>query len=124
MRAQPLAAAGQGQVRLTGMLRDGVVSSKEPDEYVEITNAGSGPQDLTGWRLESEKRGEDDGQVFYFPRGFVLQPGQVCRVYTNEMHPEWCGLSFGHGRGAVWNNSEPDAAVLFDGDGAVVSRWE
>ena len=53
-----------------------------------------------------------------------MQPGQVCRVYTDEVHPEWCGLSFGYGKSGVWNNSEPDAAVLVDGDGAVVSRWE
>ena len=45
-------------------------------------------------------------------------------MYTNEMHPEWCGLSFGHGRSAVWSNTEPDAAVLVDAGGAVVSRWE
>jgi hypothetical protein len=24
----------------------------------------------------------------------------------------------------VWSIGEPDAAVLFDGDGAVVSRWQ
>jgi hypothetical protein len=62
--------------------------------------------------------------VFHFPAGFVMQPGQVCRVYTDELHPGWCGLSFGYGKSGVWNNNEPDAAVLFDGDGAVVSRWE
>ena len=80
-------------------------------------------QDLTGWHLDSE-RGAASGQVFHFPQGFVMQPGQVCRVYTDEVHPEWCGLSFGYGKSGVWNNSEPDAAVLFDGEGAVVSRWE
>jgi len=53
-----------------------------------------------------------------------MPPGQVCRVYTDELHPEWCGLSFGYRKSGVWNNYEPDAAVLFDGDGAAVSRWE
>jgi hypothetical protein len=28
--------------------------------------------------------------------GFAVQPGQVCRVYTNEVHPGWCGFSFGN----------------------------
>ena len=37
---------------------------KEPDEYVEIKNAGSKPQDMTGWRLEGERRGRDNGQIF------------------------------------------------------------
>ena len=110
-------------VQITGLRRDGAINPNEPDEYVEITNQGAVAQDLTGWRLDSE-RGAASGQVFHFPAGFVMQPGQVCRVYTDELHPEWCGLSFGYRKSGVWNNNEPDAAVLFDGDGAVVSRWE
>ena len=108
-------------VQITGMRRDGAINSNEPDEYVEITNQGAVAQDLTGWRLDSE-RGAASGQVFHFPAGLMMQPGQVCRVYTDEVHPEWCGLNFGYGRSGVWNNNEPDAAVLFDGDGAVASR--
>ena len=78
---------------------------------------------MTGWRLDSE-RGAPSGQECHFPPGFVMQPGQICRVYTDEVHAEWRGPSFGYRKSGVWNNSEPDAAVLFDGDGAVVSRWE
>ena len=114
---------GHELVRITGMRRDGAIDPKEPDEYVEINNRGAVALDLTDWRLESE-RGAASGQVFHFPAGFIMQPGQVCRVYTDELHPEWCGLNFGYGRSGVWSNNGPDAAVLFDGDGAVVSRWE
>ena len=110
-------------MQITGLRRDGAINPNEPDEYVEITNQGTVAQDLTGWRLDSE-RGAASGQVFHFPAGFEMQPGQACRVYTDEVHPEWCGLSFGYGKSGVWNNSEPDAAVLFDEDGAGVSRWE
>jgi hypothetical protein len=105
------------------MRRDGAINPNEPDEYVEITNQGTVAQDLTGWRLDSE-RGAAPGQVFGFPAGFVMQPGQVCRVYTDEVHPGWRGLSLGYGRSGVWSNSGPDAAVLIDGDEAMVSRWE
>lgn len=118
--AQPIG----GQIRISGMLRDGLVAQTETDEYVEITNVGDAPVDLTGWRLESERRGQDDGQIFYFPQGFVMQPNQGCRIYTNENHPEWCGLSFGHGRGAVWANNDPDAALLIDADGNIVQRFQ
>ena len=121
--AAPTPAAGHELVQITGMRRDGAINPNEPDEYVEITNQGTVAQDLTGWHLDSE-RGAASGQVFHFPSGLVMQPGQVCRVYTDEVHPEWCGLSFGYRKSGVWSNSEPDAAVLFDGDGAVVSRWE
>lgn len=121
---RPAAPSGSGRVQITGMLRDGVAGRLEPDEYVEIKNVGDAPQVMTDWRLESERRGSDAGQVFYFPEGFAMQPGQVCRVYTNEMHAEWCGLSFGHGQGAVWSNSEPDAVLLYDATGSLVSRWD
>ena len=122
-QAAPTPAAGHDLVQITGLRRDGALNPNEPDEYVEITNQGTVAQDLTGWRLDSE-RGAASGQVFHFPAGFVMQPGQVCRVYTDELHPEWCGLSFEYRKSGVWSNNEPDAAVLFDGDGAVVSRWE
>ena len=121
--AAPTPAAGTRWCRSRACGAMGRSIPNEPDEYVEITNQGAVAQDLTGWRLDSE-RGAASGQVFHFPAGFVMQPGQVCRVYTDEVHPEWCGLSFGYRRSGVWNNNEPDAAVLFDGDGAVVSRWE
>lgn len=119
--APPVAVAGR--IRIIGLLRDGQAGRKEPDEYVEIQNAGAGPQDMTGWRLVSE-RGADDGQVFYFPQGFVMQPGQICRIYTAENHPESCGLSFNYTRTAVWNNSGSDAALLYDAAGSLVGRWD
>ena len=43
---------------------------------------------------------------------FLMQPGQDCRVYTNENHPEWCGFNYGSGS-AIWNNTG-DCAYLED----------
>ncbi len=40
--------------------------------------------------------------VFWFTL-CVMQPGQVCRMYTNEYHPKWCGFSYRSGS-ALWNN--------------------
>lgn len=119
---QPVVAAA-GSVRIIGLLRDGQAGQKEPDEYVEIRNTGTGPQDLTGWRLVSQ-RGAEDGQIYYFPQGFTMQPGQTCRIYTAEIHPETCGLSFNYTRTAVWNNSGSDPALLYDAAGNLVSRWD
>ena len=96
-QAAPTPAAGHELVQISGLRRDGAVNPNEPDEYVEITNQGAVAQDLTGWHLDSE-RGAASGQVFHFPAGFIMQPGQVCRVYTDEVHPEWCRLSFGYRR--------------------------
>ncbi len=49
---------------------DGVVARVESDEYVEITNHGTGPADLSGWRLYAD----DHGQNFTFPSGTRLEP--------------------------------------------------
>lgn len=69
---------------------------------------------LSGWRIVSAR----GGQTYSFP-AFTMQSGQVCRVYTNEVHPEWCGLNWGRGS-AVWNNAG-DRASLLDPGGNVVS---
>ena len=95
---------------------DGVASRQEPDEYVEIVNTGPAEQDLNGWRLVDVS---DDGQTFTFPQ-IVIPAGGRVRVYTNEIHEDWGGLSFGRGT-AIWRNEDPDTAVLYDSDGTLVS---
>jgi hypothetical protein len=84
---------------------------------VEITNLGSEPQDLAGWVLKDISDGYPS---FTFPL-YVLAPGQSIRVYTNEIHLEYGGFSFGYGK-AVWNNSDPDIAALYNAQGQEVSR--
>ena len=98
---------------------DGLVPQTEADEYVEIVNLGSGPQDLAGWKLVDIA---DGSPTFPFP-SYILNPGEVVRVYTNEIHEEWGGFSFGRGS-AIWTNktSEADSAGLFDEAEALVSQ--
>jgi hypothetical protein len=93
------------------------VSSREPDEYVEIVNLGGALQDLNGWRLTDIA--DDERPSFVFPAR-TLEQGDRVRVYTNEVHPESGGFSFQWGL-AVWNNSDPDRAGLFDQAGKLVS---
>ena len=95
---------------------DGVASRQEPDEYVAIANNGSEAQELKGWRLVDVT---DDGPTFTFPQIIIPAGGRV-RVYTNEIHEDWGGLSFGRGT-AIWSNSEPDLAGLYDPAGTLVS---
>lgn len=111
-----LPAASSTDVKITGVNYDGVVARVESDEFAVITNTGSGVINLGGWRLNAG----DPGQDFGFP-SFDLQPGQSCRVYTNEYHPESCGFSFGNGR-AIWNNGG-DCGMLFDNTGVMVSQY-
>ena len=93
---------------------DGQVSRVESDEYAEVKNTGSVVVNLGGWRLNAGAPGQDFG----FP-SFDLQPGQTCRVYTNQDHPGHCGFSFRHGQ-ALWNN-KGDCGYLHDAAGTQVS---
>ena len=104
-------------VQITYIFYDGKVPRAESDEYVEITNLGDQPQDLADWMLKDISEGYPS---FIFP-SYILAPGKSIRVYTDEYHPEWGGFSFEYGR-AIWNNSEPDVAVLYDKQGKEVSR--
>ena len=103
-------------IKITQVFYDGLVSRVESDEYVEITNLGNEPQDLAGWVLKDISEGYP---TFTFP-SYVLAPGASIRVYTNEIHNEWGGFSFGSGK-AVWSNSESDTAALYDAQGHEVS---
>jgi len=111
------ACASGSDIQITYIFYDGLVFQAETDEYVEITNLGNQPQDLAGWMLTDISEGHPS---FIFP-SYILAPSESIRVYTNEYHPEWGGFSFEYGR-AIWNNSEPDVAVLYDKQGKEVSR--
>lgn len=78
--------------------------SQEPDEYVEIRNDDTHSIQLQNWTLE-----DASAHIFTFPN-FVMIPGQVCRVYTNENHPEWCGFNF-ESLSAIWNNTGDTASL-------------
>jgi len=104
-------------VQITYIFYDGLVPRAESDEYVEITNLGDQAQDLAGWMLKDISEGYPS---FTFP-SHVLALGESVRVYTNEYHPEWGGFSFEYGR-AIWSNSEPDVAVLYNKEGKEVTR--
>ena len=108
----------QPDVRIDCILFDGAVPRSESDEYVQITNHGEGAQDLRGWSLSDAS---DNRREFLFHGSHVLGPRETIRVYTNELHDEWGGFSFGVGT-AIWSNQAADTAVLLDADGRVASE--
>ncbi len=111
------ACALASDVQITYIFYDGLVPRAESDEYVEITNLGDKPQGLENWVLMDISEGYPS---FTFPP-YILAPGKSIRVYTNEYHPEWGGFSFEYGR-AIWNNSEPDVAALYNSQDEEVYR--
>ncbi|MBU0494558.1 MAG: lamin tail domain-containing protein, partial [Chloroflexi bacterium] len=110
-----VSSAQTGDVHIADIFRDGAIDPQEPDEYVEIYNADPRPIQLDGWTLRDEAN-----HVFTFPN-YVMPPDQVCRIYTNQDHPEWCGFSYGNGW-AIWNN-DGDCAYLHDSTGTLVDAY-
>jgi len=99
---------------ITTIFYDGA-GSLEPDEYVEIRNDSNNPIQLEGWTLR-----DIANHIYSFPNYSIL-PGQVCRVYTNEHHPDWCGFNYGSGT-AIWNNSG-DCAYLHDNQSNLIDDY-
>ena len=112
----------------------------EPDEYVVIKNLGDSCQEMSDWTLKNITKGFPS---FTFPSGFVLFPGNIIRVYTgfpggpDEIAAAYTYVAgtyitrqmyalypfrFDYGLGDVWDNDEPDTAVLYNADGEEVSR--
>ncbi len=103
-------------MRIACIFFDGEVTRTESDEYVAIANEGGSAQDITGWRLLDISDGKPQ---FVFPTR-TLEPGETVRVYTNQVHSDSGGFSFGS-RGAIWSNSDPDEAGLYDTNGTLIS---
>lgn len=104
----PPPVASSGQVVITNV--------NKSQEYVDIFNQGGVAVSLDGWMLRSEKGNQDCGL------GGVLAPGQALRIWAMAEDAGQGGFNCGFGSN-IWNNSEPDPAVLFDSNGSEVSRW-
>ena len=106
-----------GGVEIIDLFYIGDASKNEADEYVEISNNGTQLVQLNGWTLSNNSR----TYVYNFPN-YSLNPGQVCRVYTNEFHSESCGFSFATLGKPVWDNSS-DCALLLNAQGIIVDKY-
>lgn len=94
---------------------DGKLGRQEPDEYVEIRNDDKSPVNLKNWLL-CDKKDLD----FRLP-DYTMAPGESCRIYTGEDHPEWCGINMR--KSAKWNNKGGDCAYLSDSEDNLVAEF-
>ncbi|BAY25488.1 hypothetical protein NIES2100_52940 [Calothrix sp. NIES-2100] len=111
-------AVATGDVFISQIFYKGKIKRTQDDEYIEISNKGTTPADLSGWRVTSAGSNK---QIFTFAKGTLLQPGKSFRVYSNQVHPESGGFSFGSST-ALWKDSG-DEGKLFDAQGNNVSTW-
>jgi hypothetical protein len=85
-------------------------------EFVVIRNDGDQSQDLGGWRLVSEK-GDQSCTL-----GGAIAPGQTLYIWARAEDQHRGGYNCGFGSN-IWNNSDPDPAVLYDAAGQEVDRY-
>lgn len=82
-------------------------------EYVDIQNKSNQPINLAGWRLDSEKGSQSCSL------SGTIQPGASLRIWAKSGE----GFSCGFGSN-IWNNSEPDPAVLYNPQNIEISRYQ
>ena len=79
------------------------------DEYIQITNRGDAPQEMTGWRIHSVT----GDQWYDFPAAYTLAAGASARVHSGpdalDNPPADLLWALVH----IWRN-EGDKAVLYD----------
>lgn len=80
-----------------------------------LENVGGAAQNLSGWSLVSERGNQ--GCALYG----VLEPGDAVEVWALAEDADRGGINCGYGE-SIWNNSEPDAAVLYNTQGLEVDR--
>lgn len=90
-----------------------IIEVNKRGEYVEIQNTGNDPVDLTDWRLVSET-GNQPCTLWV-----TLLPNEVLRIWSRKGDG---GMSCGYHIN-IWNDNQPDPAVLYDTQGREISRF-
>jgi micrococcal nuclease len=85
-------------------------------EWVELTNEGDAPVNLSGYTLE------DEGPHLYTFGAVVLSPGATVRIYSGRGSDTADELYWGLVGDAVWNNGG-DTAYLRDSTGTFVDAF-
>ncbi|MFO7681694.1 MAG: thermonuclease family protein [Chloroflexota bacterium] len=93
-----------------------IVGVNKRDEFVDISNQSGSDVELAGWVLVSEKGNQRCNL------GGVIATGQTLRIWALASDAGQGGYNCGFGS-PIWNNSEPDPAVLYNPAGQEVSRW-
>ena len=117
----PATASSSPDIVISDINYDGKVPTTESDEYVVLTNASKNPVDVSGYYVYVATSGTQ-GATFTFPKDSIIKPNASVRVYTNEIHKETGGYSFGSGK-AIWNN-KGGLAVLKDSKGSKLGEFK
>jgi endonuclease YncB( thermonuclease family) len=90
-----------------------IVGVNKRSEYVTLKNMSSSPVNLKGWTLLSERGSQS------CPLGGTIPAGGTINIWSKTGPDGYsCGFS-----SDIWNNSQPDPAVLYNPQGKEVSRY-
>jgi micrococcal nuclease len=105
-------------IRITALAYDapGSDSANPNGEWIELSNAGDAPVDLSGYLLK------DAGPHAYVFGPVALAPGARVRIYSGQGTDTERELYWGLVEDAVWNN-DGDVAYLYDDTGAFVDSY-
>ncbi len=87
-------------------------------EWIEISNVGAVPVDLTGWAV----RDESASNRYLFSPGFGLEPGATVRLHTGCGEDTAAAIYWCNTGSAVWNNSGDTVFLLDPAGNIAVSR--
>ena len=116
IETEEFSITAEGDVFMSNLVYKGLVKKTQSDEYVELSNRGNHPVNISGWKITSVGSAR---QQFTFPANTVLASGKTFRVYTNEVHSETGGFSFAS-KTAIWNDAG-DELNLYDAIGKKIS---
>lgn len=94
-----------------------IVGLDRIEEYVEIANISSEPQDLTGWNILSETGSQRCNLAG------VLDPGETLRIWARAAQASNGGYNCGFSQ-EIWDDAAADPAVLFNSQKVEISRFE
>ena len=106
-------------------LRIGTIQYSGTNEYIRIDNVGSGPQNLTGWSIQSYRNSDcqpDPTQRYTFPSGYVLAAGASVRVHSGPDATNNPPSSLRWTTNYIWHN-DGDRGDLRNPSGQMVSTY-
>ncbi len=87
------------------------------DEWVKVTNKGSSPVSMNGWKIQDE----GSKHTYTFP-SYTLDSGSTVSVYT-EKGTDSAAELYWQLDDQIWNN-DGDTAYLYDNNGKLISTLE
>ncbi|MCL5998815.1 MAG: lamin tail domain-containing protein [Chloroflexi bacterium] len=107
-------------VVISYVMYSGTTGINQADQYVEIQNRGTNAVNIGLWTLTAVSTSSE----VEFSNGLVIQPNQVCRVYTNSAFDYGgCGALSFFKPYPVWSNVR-DVAELRDSSRNLIGKYE